>query len=161
MLTSQKRGKASPQVRSLSRGEECADIVDIGFISELMRFEERELGFKSNGIAGQQHNGEHMPSRTPSVPLSAFTNREGRFEDQTDSSSRPASARAGLAYARMRESLPPTLSNNAFDLDTFTGDSEQEIKGQKSVFFRLPLYMLNLQRCLGPRSTQRATAFPS
>ena len=122
-------------------------LIDIGFISELMRFEERMLGVKSSGVAGM---GSSLPtsssstSRSPAIPYSAVSASHSSDSSNDSSPEKPAMtrnnsvpggslpvSRLAPAWSRMRDSLPPILPS-AEGAETWTAiDREQEVKGSR------------------------------
>lgn len=86
-----------------SRGASLTPLADIGFVAELMKWEERERGGKSHGVFGSS------PSFTPSASVSqSAAATTSYFAVPTElQRSDSGGANAGRSRARIRDSLPP------------------------------------------------------
>lgn len=100
-------------------------------MSELMRFEERELGTKSSGANMSSPSSMPGPSAKPQAQRAASSVRPTMGTLSAGSSANGAeSARGTSNWSRMRDSMPPIHSSPSA-LGQFSSDREQEVKGYK------------------------------
>lgn len=110
-----------------------AVLPDIGFMSELMRFEERALGTKSSGV--------NLTSSLPTSGPSSKPPTATRSVSSVGDPGRGMSAQNESAWGRLRDSMPPMNTSPTDTLEfgqLFSGDREQEVKGHKCVRFISP-----------------------
>ncbi|CAA7262105.1 unnamed protein product [Cyclocybe aegerita] len=109
---------------------------NIGFVSELMNFEEQELGGKSVGVQAHPH-----PSTTTNSVPSGSLGSDASMKGSQDSAAFSLASGSGMRRnAHIRESLPPQLGIDGIGpslggpmsagglLDRVIGDSGQEME---------------------------------
>lgn len=105
---------------------------DIGFMSELMRFEERELGTKTAGV----NMASSLPSQGTAQGDGAQTQQRQQQHRAVSSvgapTRAPESAHVYSSWGRLRDSMPP-IQSSPTNMGHFSGDREQEVKGHKYV----------------------------
>lgn len=123
---------ASPLVRFYKRLTRIHRLIrfvlDIGFMSELMRFEERALG---NKPSERKDAVSSMPATSGGASSNSTSTKHASSSSHAPS---PSVGRALTGMSRIRESLPPMKTNSHSpeqnDVESFTsGDREQEVKG--------------------------------